>query len=43
MNYERCQNGCQFRLPKEITPNLEEKKKKKKKIQGYLDWFPVNI
>jgi hypothetical protein len=31
MNYERCQNGCQFRLPKEITPNLEEKKKKKKK------------
>jgi len=29
MNYERCQNGCQFRLPKEITPNLEEKKKKR--------------
>jgi hypothetical protein len=34
MNYERCQNGCQFRLPKEITPNLEEKKKKKKRVWG---------
>jgi len=41
MNYERCQNGCQFRLPKEITPNLEKKKKKKKKGFGEKKFIKV--